>query len=101
MKSKVYPLLSFLSELLFSSFSSFCCEKEDSFEKEYSYEKEYSFETKEEKEDLDLLVERNRKNKEKMVKSLHPVYDGLRSLHDIEVNIKKSTYRFKISTSFV
>ena len=44
-----------------------------------------------EKKDLDLLVERNRKNKEKMVKSLHPVYDGLRPLQDIETNIKMST----------
>ena len=35
---------------------------------------------KEEKEKLESLVEKNRKNKEKMVKSLHPVYDGLRSL---------------------
>ena len=46
---------------------------------------------KEEKEKLEVLVEKNRKNKEKMVKSLHPIYDGLRSLHDIEVDIKKST----------
>ena len=46
---------------------------------------------KEEKKDLDLLVERNRNNKEKMVKSLHPVYDGLRPLHNIETDIKKST----------
>ena len=46
---------------------------------------------KEEKEKLELLAEKNRKNKEKMVKSLHPVYDGLRSLQDIETNIKMST----------
>ena len=46
---------------------------------------------KEEKEELELLAEKNRKNKEKMVKSLHPVYDGLRSLHNIETDIKKST----------
>ena len=46
---------------------------------------------KEEKEKLESLVEKNRKNKEKMVKSLHPVYDGLRSLYDIETDIKKIT----------
>ena len=46
---------------------------------------------KEEKEKLELLAEKNRKNKEKMVKSLHPVYDGLRPLHNIETDIKKST----------
>ena len=34
---------------------------------------------------------KNRKNKEKLVKSLHPVYDGLRSLDDIETDIKKIT----------
>ena len=46
---------------------------------------------KEEKEKLESLVEKNRKNKEKMVKSLHPVYDGLRSLNDIETDIEKIT----------
>ena len=44
-----------------------------------------------EKEKLELLAEKNRKNKEKMVKSLHPVYDRLRPLHNIETDIKKST----------
>jgi len=46
---------------------------------------------KEEKEKLDRLVEKNRKNKEKMAKSLHPVYEGLRPLSDIEKDINKST----------
>ena len=45
----------------------------------------------EEKEKIELWIEKNRKNNEKMVKSLHPVYDGLRTLYNIETDIKKST----------
>ena len=45
----------------------------------------------EQREELDSKVKKERKSKERFVKSLHPVVKGLRSLSFIEADIKAST----------
>ena len=45
----------------------------------------------EQREELESKVKKGRKNKERLVKSLHPVVKGLRSLSFIEADIKAST----------
>ena len=49
----------------------------------------------EQKVDIEKELEDNRKSKDILTKSLHPIYDGLRSLNVIEADINKSTSHIK------
>ena len=49
----------------------------------------------EEKDEIDEELKKERKNREKLAKSLHPVYEGLRLLEDIESDVSQSSGNIK------